>query len=72
MLSIFARFPTTSLDAVAAERAGEVDAHLLRQGAPIDPEDSMIAGIALASGEPLLTRNVRHFSRIAGLRIEEY
>ena len=53
-------------------RAGEVDARLLREGAPIDPEDAMIAGIALALGDVVLTRNVRHFSRITGLRVEGY
>jgi len=69
---LLAAFPTASFDAPAAARAGEVDARLIREGTPIDPEDAMIAGIALSLGEVVLTRNVRHFSRIPGLRVEGY
>jgi len=70
--NLLAAFPSAPFDATAAARAGEVDARLLREGAPIDPEDAMIAGIALALGDVVLTRNVRHFSRITGLRLEGY
>lgn len=38
----------------------------------IDPEDAMIAGIALLSNETILTKNVEHFSRIRNLKIETY
>lgn len=69
---ILASFPSAPFDAPAASRAGEVDARLIREGAPIDPEDAMIAGIALALGETILTRNVRHYSRIPELRVEGY
>ena len=69
---LLAAFPSAPFDAAAAAIAGEVDARLVREGAPIDPEDAMIAGIALALGEVVLTRNVRHFSRIPGLRVEGY
>jgi predicted nucleic acid-binding protein len=69
---LIAAFPSAPFDATAAARAGEVDARLVREGAPIDPEDAMIAGIALALGEVVLTRNLRHFSRVTGLRVEGY
>ncbi len=69
---LLARFPTASFDAVAAERAGEIDAHLIRQGTMLDPEDTMIAGIALSLNEALVTRNVRHFAHVPGLRLVEY
>ena len=32
----------------------------------------MIAGICIANEEPILTRNVTHFSNIAGLAVESY
>ncbi len=32
----------------------------------------MIAGICIANEEPILTRNVNHFSNIAGLTVESY
>lgn len=38
----------------------------------IDPEDAMIAGIALINDESVLTKNVEHFSRIRDLKIETY
>lgn len=65
-------FPIADFDAPAADHAGAVDAHLIRQGASIDPEDVMIAGIALARHMPVLTRNERHFTRIPGLEVITY
>jgi predicted nucleic acid-binding protein len=70
--AILRGFPIAPLDAAAATRAGEVDADLIKQGAQIDPEDAMIAGIALELRQPLLTRNVRHFSRVPRLQVESY
>lgn len=60
------------LDEAAARRAGEVDGTLRARGQPIDPEDALIAGTALVRGETLVTRNIRHFARIPGLRLETY
>ncbi|MFX1474794.1 MAG: hypothetical protein ACFFCO_04845 [Promethearchaeota archaeon] len=45
---------------------------LIKEGHPIDPEDSMIAAIAIVHGETLLTKNPKRFSRVPGLKIEEY
>lgn len=70
--AILGGFPIAPLDAAAARRAGEVDAELIKRGAQNDPEDSMIAGIALVLGQPLLTRNGRHFSRVPDLQVESY
>lgn len=69
---LLAAYGTAPLDGPSAARGGEVDAMLLRGRTPIDPEDSMIAGIALTRGEPLLTRNAKDFSRIPGLQVEVY
>ncbi len=60
------------LDVDGAIKAGEIDGKLIQQGQKIDPEDSMIAGITISKGEKLLTRNLKHFSRIPGLKIETY
>ncbi len=59
-------------DVVAAEKAGEIDGFLIVSGKMIDEADSMIAGIALVNGETVLTRNIKDFERIAGLKIETY
>jgi tRNA(fMet)-specific endonuclease VapC len=61
-----------SFDLPSAKRAGLLHAQLYSIGKSIQPEDSMIAGICLQNGKSLVTRNVKHFSRIKDLRIEEY
>ena len=61
--------PTLPLDADAADRAAEVRVALEGKGSPIGMGDSLIAGIVLANRGILLTRNIRHFDRVPGLRI---
>ena len=60
------------LNAKSAAKAGEAQGRLIKEGKMIDPEDAMIAGIALLNNESLLTKNVEHFSRIRDLKIETY
>jgi len=48
-------------DATAAERAAELMATRQRAGRSGDLRDTMLAGIVLAHGATLATRNVRHF-----------
>ena len=60
------------LDESAAEKGGFIQGLLLKAGETIDPEDCMIAGIAINLREPILTRNVEHFKRIKGLLVETY
>jgi tRNA(fMet)-specific endonuclease VapC len=57
------------LDRAAAERAADVRRKLERAGRPIGMGDSLIAGIAMAHGLPLLTRNRSHFERVEGLKL---
>lgn len=56
----------------SAQEAGIINGTLKKQGIPIDPEDCMIAGIAINHNEPILTRNIKHFQRIKGLKVETY
>lgn len=72
ILSALSRVAIWHLDASAAERGGEIDGALIKAGEQIEPVDSMIAGIALVKGEKVLTRNVKHFSKVAGLNLETY
>lgn len=53
----------------AAIRAGTLLRSLRDEGRPIDVRDAMQAGICLDAGVALVTRNVRHFERVAGLRV---
>lgn len=57
------------VNAPAAKRAAEVDRELARRGAGIGERDTLIAGVALATGLPLLTGNADHFRRVAGVRV---
>lgn len=58
-----------SLDPPAARRASEVRRALESKGQTIGMADSLIAGICLERDGILLTRNVKHFSRVDGLTL---
>lgn len=49
-------------DVRAADRAAELAAARKKQGRPVDIRDTFIAGIALAHGATLATRDTRHFA----------
>ncbi len=72
VLSILESIPHLSLDAPSASKAGIICAERIKEKTRIDPEDAMIAGIAIQNSEPLLTRNRRDFSGIRELRLETY
>lgn len=61
-----------SLDIESAKIAGTMYSELERKGEIIETEDCMIAGIAKHHGDAVLTRNVKHFERIKGIKIETY
>ena len=61
-----------SSDEDSARAAGRIFAEKRKNRSVIDPEDSMIAGICSRRNEILITRNVKHFNDIEGLRIESY
>lgn len=60
------------LDQKSAMLAGEIEARLVNKGLTLDVEDIMIAAIAITHGEPLVTRNTKHFGRIPDLKIMGY
>ncbi|HQB84702.1 MAG TPA: VapC toxin family PIN domain ribonuclease, partial [Candidatus Rifleibacterium sp.] len=43
-----------------------------KAGSPIGPLDMLIAAHAMAVGACLVTNNEREFSRVAGLRVENW
>jgi tRNA(fMet)-specific endonuclease VapC len=59
-------------DDECAERYGVLRGELERVGTPIGPTDLMIAATALAHDLVLVTHNVDEFSRVAGLRYEDW
>ncbi len=51
---------------------GRIKADLERRGQPIGDFDASIVAHALAVDAVVVTRNVRHFSRIRGLGVEDW
>jgi tRNA(fMet)-specific endonuclease VapC len=67
-----ARLEVLPFNSQAARHAGEIRALLERKGQIIGAYDLQIAGIARAAGLTLATGNVREFSRVAGLLVENW
>jgi predicted nucleic acid-binding protein len=61
-----------SFDEDSAREAGRIYAQKRKSGSIMEPEDSMIAGVCLRRNETIITRNIKHFKDIEGLRIESY
>ena len=59
-------------DTVAARRFGVLKAELESRGEPLAEPDLRIAAIVLSRDLTLVTRNVRHFSRVPGLAVENW
>jgi tRNA(fMet)-specific endonuclease VapC len=55
-------------DEAAAMQYGRIRSEMQKAGTPIGPNDYLIAAITLALDATLITRNVREFERIPGLR----
>lgn len=58
------------LDDVSCEKGGHIRAILESRGEKIGDADSLIAGTACRHGETIVTRNVKHFSKVEGLLVE--
>ncbi|HLG20200.1 MAG TPA: type II toxin-antitoxin system VapC family toxin [Bdellovibrionota bacterium] len=70
--AFFAPFSSLPFDDAAAEQYGILRAHLEREGRRIGANDMMIAAIAMASENVLITRDQADFFRVPGLRLEEW
>ena len=68
----FEPFICLPFDDSCAEQYGVIRADLSQQGALIGPNDLMIAATALANGMTLVTHNLREFSRVPDLLIEDW
>ena len=63
---------TIEFNADAAGEYGQVRSDLERRGLPIGPLDNLIAAHARSLGVTLVTNNVREFSRVTGLVLEDW
>ena len=63
---------TVEFNADAADEYGHVRSDLERRGLPIGPLDNMIAAHARSLGVTLVTNNLREFSSVTGLVLEDW
>lgn len=59
-------------ETTAAMHAGRIRAVLAARGTPIGPYDALLAGHARSLGMVVVTHNVREFSRVPGLEVEDW
>ncbi len=55
-----------------SEKAGAIKAQLITTGQQVSLADVIIAATCLEHNMPIVTRNVKHFSKIRGLKVEEW
>jgi tRNA(fMet)-specific endonuclease VapC len=72
LAQFFAPYESLPFDDLAAAEYGRIRGQLAREGTPIGPNDLMIAAIALSRQLILVTHNTGEFSRVPGLRIEDW
>lgn len=69
---VLGQLETLPLEAPVEEHYADIRNMLERMGTPIGPNDLLIAAHARALGLTLVTDNVREFSRVSGLVVENW
>ena len=69
---LLANMEILDFDVDAADCYGKIRAGLEKKGTPIDPLDMMIAGHAQSLGYTVVTNNMKEFSRVADLKMEDW
>lgn len=69
---VFPRLTILSFDLASARIFGRIKADLERRGLPRFEPDLQIAAVALANNLVLVTGNVRHYSGIPRLQVEDW
>lgn len=69
---LLSEIPILSFDDTAAQIYGGIKAELQKNGTPIGPLDTLIAAHAKSLDLILVTNNTREFSRVTGLKLEDW
>jgi tRNA(fMet)-specific endonuclease VapC len=69
---LFAAHESAPYDDAAAQATARLRHDLESRGLMVGPRDSQIAGLALSRGWTLVTANTTEFSRVAGLKLEDW
>jgi tRNA(fMet)-specific endonuclease VapC len=59
-------------DEACAVRFGKLASELVARGTPIGDFDTLIAAHAMHLGATLVTNNTKHFTKVAGLKTEDW
>lgn len=70
--AVIQTIPDLPFDAMAAAQSGWLRAYLEARGMPIGPYDTFLAGQALVLALAMVTANVKEFSRVPGLTVENW
>lgn len=65
-------FPIIEVDKAVVETFSAVKVNIQKIGSPIDDMDLLIASTAMTMNCTLVTNNEKHFSKIKGLKIENW
>jgi tRNA(fMet)-specific endonuclease VapC len=72
VMPIIKKFTILDFDNSQAELYGKIRVDLEKSGTPLGNMDMLIAASALAAGAILITHNIKHFSKIKGLKVEDW
>jgi tRNA(fMet)-specific endonuclease VapC len=72
IMSIMGKFTIVDFNNSQAEQYGKIRLGLEKSGTPLGDMDILIAASALAAGAILVSHNIKHFSKIKGLRVEDW
>ncbi len=72
LMQFLATLEIAAFDARAATSYGIIRAQLEKRGTPIGSMDTLIAGHAASLGVTLITNNVKEFSRVPDLVVENW
>lgn len=72
MRELLANLDILEFNETAARQFGRITAHLQRIGRPVGDMDVLIASVAMANGQVLVTRNPKHFVGIPALEVISY
>jgi len=70
--SVIGKCTIIDFDASQSELYGRIRVELEKSGSPLGDMDLLIAAAAISTGAILVTHNTKHFSRIKGLKIEDW
>ena len=72
ILNLLNNIEILTYDLKSSKLAGQIIEKLRKEGNPIGDIDCIIAAVAKAHDEKIITRNIKHFSQISGLHLEKW